>query len=242
MRLLIVADIHGNWPALEAVLNAERKIDGIICLGDIVNFGPHPVACVESIQDRGMPGWIVRGNHDHAVGFGVPPDCADKDREMALSLQRFTQSQLTASAVQYLRSLPTIARGVLEQTRFVLCHAVPSDPLGGYLGPDDFARWEEEVILAGSPHFLLVAHTHRPFVRLVRDTFVVNPGSVGQPQDRDPIASYALWNSGAVDLLHAAYDKKSVLKDLEGCAAPSVVAKLRHIFDHGSDRTSGWFR
>jgi predicted phosphodiesterase len=76
MKLLIVSDIHGNWPALQAVLQAEPDADQILCLGDLVNYGPQPVECVQWARQQLGPEWLIQGNHDRAVGRDEEPNCS----------------------------------------------------------------------------------------------------------------------------------------------------------------------
>lgn len=76
MKLLILSDIHGNWPARQAVLHAEPDADEILCLGDLVNYGPHPVECVRWDMQRPGLDWTIQGNHDRAVGRDEEPHCS----------------------------------------------------------------------------------------------------------------------------------------------------------------------
>jgi len=234
MKLLILSDIHANWPALQAVLAAEPQVDGLIVLGDLVNYGPHPVECVRWAQANVSPQWIVQGNHDRAVGCDEDPRCSAPYRVLAAAMQRFTAGRLDAAAKGYLADLPAFQTTAMGNARCFLCHAIPSDPIYGYLQlRDPRARWESEVQKAGRPDFLLVGHTHRPFVRLIQTTLVVNPGSVGQPRDGDPRASYALWSEGGVALRRAAYDVAAVAKDLVDCAPPEVALPLAGVLHKG---------
>ena len=236
MKFLILSDIHGNWPALQAVLAAEPQVDGLIVLGDLVNYGPHPVECVRWAQANTTPGWIVQGNHDRAVGCDEDPRCSAPYRALAAAMQRYTAGRLDAEAKGYLAKLPAGQTNTMGFARCFLCHAIPSDPLYGYLHlPDQRARWEAEILAAGRPDFLLVGHTHRPFACLVKSTLIVNPGSVGQPKDHDPRASYALWRDGDVMLRRAAYDVEAVARDLVDCAPPDVAPLLAGVLRRGGD-------
>lgn len=235
MKLLVLSDIHGNWPALEAVIRTEKRIDGFICLGDIVNYGPHPAQCVAWVEEHIFPGWIVKGNHDRALGCGEDPRCSAPYREMAAAMQAYTAKQLSAEAKSYLAGLPTMASQVVDKSNVMFCHAAPSDPLYAYI-PKEYARqWTDEVVLARNPDFLFVGHTHHPFIRQFGDTTVVNPGSVGQPKDGDPRASFVLWRDGVVELRRAEYDVRSVVRDLQGCASEAISRQLGRILTAGGD-------
>ena len=235
MILVAISDIHGNWPALEAVIRAENHVDGIICLGDLVNYGPHPVKCVEWAERSILPGWGIQGNHDRALGCNEDPRCSAPYRKMAAEMQAYAATVLSPEAKSYLAGLPTSTTQELDGARAVFCHAVPSDPLYAYIPMEDERRWADEAVLAGRPDFLFVGHTHRPFVRRFGDTTVVNPGSVGQPKDGDPRAAYALWRDGEVQLRRVAYDVQSVVRDLRPCAPEAIARQLGRILTAGGD-------
>jgi predicted phosphodiesterase len=225
MKLLILSDIHANWPALQAVIAAEPNVDGVICLGDLVNYGPHPVECVNWARKNVSPDWIVQGNHDRALGSNEDPRCSAPFRELAATMQTYTAARLDASAKSWLAGLPLTRTLNIGNARCFLCHAIPSDPLYGYLqAKEPRVRWESEVKVAGSPDFLLIGHTHHPHISFINSTLVVNPGSVGQPKDGAPGASYALWDNGEVKLRRATYDMQVVVRDL-ATAAPEPVAR-----------------
>lgn len=235
MRLVILSDIHGNWPALEAVARAEKRIDGFICLGDLVNYGPHPVPCVEWAQVHVPPGNIVQGNHDRALGFNEDPRCSQPYKRMAAAMQQFTAGQLGLPAKAYLRGLPTLGFQELDGASVAFCHAAPSDPLYGYIPETDAARWDEETVVARRPDFLFVGHTHVPFIHRFRETTVLNPGSVGQPKDGNRRAAYAVWDNGSVELRRATYEVGSVVADLNGCAPEPIVRQLGGILLAGGN-------
>ena len=240
MKILIISDIHGNWPALQAVLAAEPQVDRVICLGDLVNYGPHPAECVRWAQANVLPGSIVQGNHDRAVGCNEDPRCSAPYRHLAEAMQRVAVGRLDASERSYLAGLPAGLAMKLGNARCFLCHAIPSDPLYSYLeiqSPRE--RWEHEIAVAGRPDFLLVGHTHRPFVRLHGTTMLVNPGSVGQPKDRNPRASYALWRDGDVFVRRVAYDIAGVAKDLADLASPEVALPLAGVLRSGGIPPAG---
>jgi putative phosphoesterase len=236
MKLLILSDIHGNWPALQAVLAQEKRVDGIICLGDIVNYGPHPVQCVECIRDQALPGWVVQGNHDRALGRDEDPRCSAPYRPLAAAMQAYTASQLTSGHKAYLAQLPVTVEHTLDDASFTLCHAAPSDPLYAYVPVEDIRRWEDEIVYAHHPDFLMVGHTHLPFVRQIGDTTIVNPGSVGQAKDGDASAAYAVWDNGIVDLWRARYDVRSVVQDLTKCAPADIAEQLGRVLLTGGEK------
>jgi putative phosphoesterase len=217
MKLLIISDIHGNWPALQAVLGAEPDADQILCLGDLVNYGPQPVQCVRWAMENLGPEWVIQGNHDRAVGRNEDPRCSGPYQPLAAATQELSARLLSEEMKQFLAGLEPLQRFQLGEAVFMACHAVPSEPLYHYLpetGP--VTLWESELRAAGYPDFLLLGHTHQPMNTRFRKTLVVNPGSVGQPKHGDPQAAYALWEDGKVTLRRVAYDVEQAIRAYHG--------------------------
>lgn len=173
MKIIVISDIHGNFDALSAL---PESGDELWVLGDLVNYGPEPCAVIDHLKTRATV--IIRGNHDHSVGYGVDPKCSSRFREMAAATRRYTESVVSPDQKDFLRKLPlgiTLQRG---GTRFFLCHAIPSDPLFGYCQAES-VRWLNEVQEL-SADFVFVGHTHVPAVRSIGSSTIVNPGSIGQ--------------------------------------------------------------
>jgi len=204
-KILILADIHGNWPALAAVLGAEQGANRILCLGGLVNYGPDPGECLRWARMTLRPGDLVAGNHDRLAGSreeilpaGFPPVSPD--------VLHHTRARLTAEERDFLRDLPPSSNLGIGGQRWHLVHALPSDPVWGLLHPEARPqRWALEVALSGFPEVLLVGHTHRPFLIERGGAVIVNPGSVGRPKDGDPRASYAVWEDGRFELKRVEY-------------------------------------
>lgn len=207
MRIAIISDIHGNLESLSAL---TEPYDELWVLGDLVNYGPDPGAVIDFVRSHATV--VVRGNHDHAVGFNRDPRCSPAYREMAKETMQFTRSVLSSDQIEYLANLPLVVERTVEDTRFVLCHAAPSDPLFQYV-PANSPQWEQEMGLV-SADFLLVGHTHTPFVRPAGLSIVVNPGSLGQPKTGATKACYAIWENGIV--LHSAgYELERTLAKID---------------------------
>jgi predicted phosphodiesterase len=213
MRVLVLSDIHGNLAALEVV--AAEPHDAVVCLGDIVGYGPEPGACVRWI--KGQAQLVVQGNHDRALGDGSPPGCRAEFQWLADALAPLGQTQLSPEERAYLAGLPRSVVQVYDGCRYLFVHATPSDPLYRYLGPDEKA-WESEVRSLGVDA-VVVGHTHLQFRLAVAGKRVVNPGSVGQPKDGDPRAAYAALENGTVRLARAAYDVERTVAALGASGA-----------------------
>ncbi len=201
MRIVIISDIHGNIEALKAV---TVPCDELWVLGDLVNYGPNPSEVVELVRRKAS--LVIRGNHDHAIGFGRDPHCSAAFREMSREMQVYSESVLNDDQKAFLRELPLTAQRVVNGHRFLLCHAVPSDPLFRYC-PSDSPAWSVEAAQTDTD-ILLMGHTHLPFQTTVGGRQIVNLGSVGQPKHGLPLACYALWEDGRLSLKSRPYQAK----------------------------------
>lgn len=241
MKILLLSDIHGNWPALQAVLAAEPRVDQILCLGDLVNYGPQPAECVKWAMKTLTPDWLIQGNHDRAVGRDEDPRCAIPFKALAAATQEVSKRALTPEMKQFLASLQPLQRFKLGDAVCVACHAVPSGPLYEYFTKKTpVTLWESELNGIGYPDFLFVGHTHLPMKTHFHRTLVVNPGSVGQPKHGDSRAAYAVWDDGEVSLRSVSYDVEQTIRAYRGLGLDSHIAEtLAEILRNGSDVTPG---
>jgi putative phosphoesterase len=173
MKIVIISDLHGNHAALQSLPESH---DELWVLGDLVNYGPAPGAVVDFVKAKSTV--VVRGNHDHSIGFDVDPRCTPRYRKMAELTRRYTASVLSKEQKEFLRELPLKLELKRDGTSFYLCHARPSDPLYGYCS-EQSEDWVNEIQQVKATA-LLVGHTHTPFIRRIGNYFVVNPGSLGQ--------------------------------------------------------------
>jgi diadenosine tetraphosphatase ApaH/serine/threonine PP2A family protein phosphatase len=201
VRYLLISDIHANLAALEAVLADAPPFDKIWCLGDLVGYGPNPNQCIARLQD--FPHLSLAGNHDWAALGKLNLNSFNTDARYA---NEWTQLQLTPVAWDYLSQLPTRT----EQEDFFMAHASPREPvweyiLDAHLAYTNFAHFSNLICLVGHTHIPLIFELNEQRGRcetLVPPLFepvalgphrmIVNPGSVGQPRDGDPRASYAI--------------------------------------------------
>lgn len=203
MRTLIISDIHANLTALESVLEHAGDIERAWCLGDVVGYGPSPNEAIERV--RNLPNvTCLLGNHDAAALNLI--DINTFNPEARISIE-WLQDQLTEESLEFLRGLP-------EKETFdtvTLSHGSPRHPVFEYLldtqaATENFEYFETD--------FCFVGHTHLPVMfHLKEDDYIsrlsippvnkqtelqvrtiVNPGSVGQPRDRDPRAAYAIFD------------------------------------------------
>ncbi|MFG0331398.1 MAG: metallophosphoesterase family protein [Phycisphaerales bacterium] len=210
-RFAFISDIHSNLPAFEAVLTEIERIgvDTIICLGDVVGYGPHPVECLELVRKR--CDFCVQGNHDLAVIDELEAGRFNLAARMGIE---YTRDVIREEHARQIAEMPFI--GDLDEV--TVCHASP-DPNA----PTDYIH--DQTVAAGafggfdSP-CLIVGHTHVPAAFATRDMgyatvepkdvslaflppasalklnpefrYILNPGSVGQPRDGNPDASFAI--------------------------------------------------
>jgi putative phosphoesterase len=218
MKIVVISDLHGNFDALSAL---PESGDELWVLGDLVDYGPQPREVVNFV--RGHAAAVVRGNHDNAVGFDVDPRCNPRYHEMASATMQFSNAELDEEAKQFLRGLPKTRILERDGKRFLLCHAIPSDPLFGYC-PQDSERWRQE-IESIQADYLLVGHTHTPFIEPVGQTTVINPGSLGQPKTGKPDACYAVWEDGQFELKQFSYDLERTLERIRHMPVPADIQR-----------------
>ncbi|TVP43410.1 MAG: metallophosphoesterase [Gemmatimonadales bacterium] len=236
MTIALVADIHGNRTALDAVLS-DAHAQGVRefwFLGDFCAIGPEPSAVLERVED--LPGArFIRGNTDRYVvtGEGPPPHLlqvrADPDlislfAEIAASMA-WTRGYLAAvGRLDWLAGLPLETRfTTAEGVRILAVHASPGTDDGEGIHPGR-SNAELNALLEGSgADLVIVGHTHAPMARRVSRGWVVNPGSVGNPHGPDPRASYAILRPSPDGLV---IRHRRVPYDLEAFA--EAVRRSRH--------------
>ncbi len=209
MRIGIIADIHGNRPALSAVLKAMPAVDVLLCAGDVVGYYPDANEVCDILRQSGAG--VIRGNHDAYVAGELIPDSSKK---IAYRTD-WTREQLSSGNHAWLAALPVEMCFSFGRTRVILRHASPWDE-ETYLYPDSASA---ERVRLETNEFLLVGHTHIPMKRPAGDGWLVNPGSVGQPRDYDPRAAYSIIDtaSNEVELCRCSYDVMAYQQRLRAC-------------------------
>src|SRR2546423_39975 len=139
MRILVVSDIHANWPALAAI---DEPHDVCLCLGDLVDYGPDPGPCVRWAMEHAHH--AIRGNHDHGVAQGVPITGEAGYRYLTRCSRPLMWEALGPEERRWLLQLPLTKRLTLNNKRFLLVHGTPRDPLDEYLLKDP-ATWAKRV-------------------------------------------------------------------------------------------------
>lgn len=229
MRIMIISDVHANLPALEAV---QEPYDLLLCLGDLVDYGPQPREAIQWVRERAFT--VIRGNHDQALAYDMDCRCAPVMKDASVTTRTWHAQLLSAKEKAYLCSLPLGARCELGGATFFLAHASPTGDLYKYLRPEisDEALMEE--IRGIEADFIFIGHTHLPMIRHLGKTTIVNPGSVGQPRHGDPRVSDVVWEDGEVHFRRISYDISKTIAALELAPLPSpVIAQLTGILRTG---------
>jgi diadenosine tetraphosphatase ApaH/serine/threonine PP2A family protein phosphatase len=235
VRYAILSDIHGNEPALRAVLADVRQVgvDRYVCLGDLVGYGADPAAVVDLLI--GCDVMAVAGNHDHASAGLMDLDWFNP---FARAAAEWTAAQLRSEQVRYLAALPLVR----EEAGATLVHASPLDP-GEWtylVSPRDGAR----VFPAFATPLCFVGHSHMPASWVCGEDrrvefapgparlslrpgrrYVVNVGSVGQPRDGDPAAAYAVWDleAASVEVRRVGYDADEARRRIHAAGLPAIL-------------------
>jgi predicted phosphodiesterase len=218
MRYAILADIHSNLKAFEAVLEDIERRGGAVeiwCLGDVVGYGPDPRECLHLLQQ--YPHCCIAGNHDWAAIGKI--DTSDFNPEAAAACH-WTASQLSREDINYLENLPLI----LYRDDFTLAHGSPREPIWEYLlsvqsAKANFSYFKTKYCLIGHSHVPLLFEERADACQLSdlpaalaldqrENRLIINPGGVGQPRDNDNRASYVILDAEEGVLCHyrVAYD------------------------------------
>ena len=227
MRILVLADIHANWSALQAI---QEPHDVCLFLGDLVDYGLEPSPCINWVRTHAHH--AVRGNHDHGVAQFVPVNGRNGFKYLTSVTRPLTQERLSSEERRFLSVLPVSRMVTLENSRFLLVHATPRDPLDEY-GVADKEFWARRLQNVDA-NVICVGHTHHPYVLEVGDKLVINPGSVGQPRDGDPRAAYAIIENNRVELKRVNYPIEPTIRViLESSLPETAKAQLAEVLRTG---------
>jgi len=235
MRYAILSDIHGNLEALRAVLKAceDEVVCGYFCAGCVVGYGADPSECIETI--RSVQAKTIAGNHDWAV-------CGKEDTQyfnvMARSAVEWTQARLPQEDLNWLAGLDLVH----DHRDFVMVHGTLNDPekfiyvTDLELAKDTFYLMKKPLCFIGHTHVAQIivqkegklSYVRRPRVELEPEAkYVVNVGSVGQPRDGDPRASFCIFDPdlSRFELKRVAYDIKAAQGKILEAGLPEFLAQ-----------------
>lgn len=224
MRLLVLSDVHSNLTALERVLDDAGSFDVLVCAGDIVGYGPDPGDCVERL--RGLDVRSVSGNHDLSVTAGERP--ISHFNVYAAAAVEINRRLLNHAQLRWLEGLPKGLEFDIEGKKVSVFHGSPDRPIWEYVFPSEAELRAGEFFEATGAYLLILGHTHVPFVHRLDGRVLMNPGSVGQPRDGNPKASYMLVDvaDGGIEVTYrrVEYDIDSVASRITRLGIPEVLA------------------
>lgn len=192
MRIAVIADIHSNIYALDAVLDNinVRNVDMVVCVGDLVGYGTRPNEVIKKIRDNRII--TIMGNYDDAIGnyrLICGCDYSDpKDAEKASLSMSFT-TQETTDNKSYLRNLPKEAIMSFNEKTIKFVHG-STRMINEYLKENSLEA--DEIMSEISEDILICGHTHVPYFKYYGDKLLVNAGSVGKPKTNKPNANYVI--------------------------------------------------
>ena len=242
--LAVISDIHANLVAYEAVMEDIRinfpEIAEILCPGDLVGYGPKPSEVIEAIVGNQQILAITKGNHDHAVGGGGR-DLKNIDtyiakfNPLAQIAIRWQASSLSEEVKTFLYQLPhtrTCLHHSEANAQIGIIHGSPNFPLDEYILPNTPAQMAlfpfMELI---EINVLLLGHTHIPFIDKAtaneKELLMINPGSVGQPRDKDSRASYAVIDlkNMTAEIIRVDYDIDKVNRQITKTGLPEFLGE-----------------
>jgi diadenosine tetraphosphatase ApaH/serine/threonine PP2A family protein phosphatase len=236
VRTALISDVHGNLEALKAVLDdmASRSIDRTICLGDMIGYGPDPVACIDLVAERAD--WCLMGNHDFGVIYEPTNFNLAAEQSAYWTRAQFEAESDEEAATRRWEFLGRLrVRMIMEP--FLCVHGSPRRPINEYIFADDALNSPVKMqqIFDRIESFCLVGHTHVPGVFTDEPDFyppddlggvyklsdgekaIINPGSVGQPRDLDPRAAYAIYDDQErhIEFYRLEYDVDTVVDKIK---------------------------
>ncbi len=238
MRFAVVSDIHSNGDALQAVAREidRHRVDRIFHLGDLVGYNAEPEPCVRWAREHAAEG--IYGNHDAVVSGRASGEFFNAS---ALAAARWSAEHISPESMAYLAGLPESLR---LPGGFLLAHGAPSDP-DRYLFLLEDAEEEIDMLSAGAPpRVTFFGHTHVPVAFVRRkdgntvsaplaglrieegEAALLNPGSVGQPRDRNPLASFLVFDTstGEASWIRVPYDVGSCQRKVLAAGLPRFFA------------------
>lgn len=220
MKIAVLSDIHGNLPALHAVVDHVDawSPDLVIVDGDIVNRGPRSLECLRFVLARQEDdGWrLIKGNHEDYVIACSKPDSPQSGPEYDLwQFAHWSYQQLDQDVTSLLAMADQFSMNVGRDNEFRAVHASMRNNRDGIYTQSSDSELSEQI--APPPKVFVTAHTHRPLIRSIGGSLVVNVGAVGAPFDQDNRASYGQFVHGSggwqADIVRIEYDREQTERD-----------------------------
>ena len=218
MKIAVISDVHSNCYALEAVLKSIKKnnISHLLILGDIFGYYPWAAETYQLLFSYLNSSIVIKGNHDQLLLDKTPPFPIPSYWEAAKQNEKSLMEKYPEALI-WLEQLDFSKKTIVENHAVELFHGTPENPENGRYYPSD-----SEMHCGWYPlkdTILFLGHTHYPLIVKQTDHsgFIVNPGSVGQPRDGNPMPSWAIWSTeeNTFELVRSAYDNLSVMAELK---------------------------
>lgn len=229
MRLLIIADIHANIPALKAVLKDAGGTDLIVHAGDVVDYNPWPNEALDILRRLDVK--TVMGNHDRDSASGSPIGYNPYAEVSCM----WTHGRLAEEARDYLLRLSKKIVLRLGGFSLFICHGSPRDLVDEYVFPPPSTptTYLDAFLRETGADILILGHTHIPFIYEDEGRYVINPGGCGQPRDGDPRASYVTIDIEGPDLRvehrRVPYDIDAVARRIREVGLPELLARRLYV-------------
>ena len=234
-RLIVFSDLHANWEALLALQQAEQQPDAILCLGDIVGYGPDPKRCLDAVRANAT--YLIGGQHDVAVGGASNFEQANTPHKDGLFEVTWPHMRLLLPTTDhiYLTALPAELTVEIAGTRFHLTRLAPDNAdtenqmlitMSQAQLRERFGHIEAQIILLGGPHI--------PAMRQIDNRLIICPGSLGQPRYGVSDPTFAAWEDGRVQIHHLHYHPQDTVQKLSLLPLdPDHVLRLQSILETG---------
>lgn len=231
MKIAVIADVHSNIYALEAVVNdiKAKNVDLTVCVGDLVGYATFPNEVINLIRKENI--LTVIGNYDDAVGnIRIVCGCDypdPKDAENAAKSLQWSVKNTTDENRKFLANLPKKMTLTFEGKTITFVHGSPR-MLTEYLKED--SKEAKEVMEEFTEDILVCGHTHKPYYKMYKDKMLVNSGSVGKSKTGSPDANYVIIHikneNINVEIAQVAYDFEKTAKAIEESVLPNEFAEI----------------
>jgi putative phosphoesterase len=217
MLIAFIPDVHANLPALEEVMDdmTARGVGTVYCAGDILGYYTYPDETIELLRRRKVT--CIAGNHDRAVLVG-----AKGMNSIAAAAIEWTRGHLSQTSFEFIKEIPNSLHRPIEDVMTAVHHGSPRH-LSEYIFEEHVSG---ELLEVAGARLLVLGHTHLPYITTFANGMVVNPGSVGQPRDGDPRASYAILDSTewSFEIVRVDYDRERVMRAVAESGLPDMLA------------------
>lgn len=208
-KIAFISDIHGNYPALRAVLSDidNRCITNIVCLGDIVGYYSMINDVIDELRKRKIP--TIMGNHDYAMAFD---NGVIKRSKTCTNILNKQLTFITHENLDFIKNLPQEYSFTFNNKSFYCVHGGLNDKIDEYLNEADNNYFKKHGFISD---FLATGHTHKFICNRIENQCHINPSSVGQPRDNDNRASYLITDGDEISQIRVQYDIDKIVNDMK---------------------------